>query len=593
MAINRLLRIAAAGVLAAAGSLLTLAPAQAAHIPAHPAANINTPFELDGNITNNGKDDWITVNTGGGAANIVARTGVLSDPAPLTIFTGGGSKDDLNLSGTNSSAGGWKHKSGSVPDKDNIVNAYAVAYNVGGDLVINAAAERFDNSGDAHMGFWFFKSNISLNANGSFNGTHSVGDILVLANFEGGGTTVTIQILKWDPGAGAINGTLRLLASSAAAKCAPNTTIYCGITNAQAGETPSPNWSYLSKDNTTSYPVATFLEVGINITKVLLDAGDTSAPCFTSFMAETRSSSSVDAVLKDFVLGSFNVCGVQISKLCPSGQANAAFDRIIYEFGGAITNTGFGAVTNVTLFDTPQPATPAPVVGGFTYYQCNTAGDYPNKAAPLTFAGSIAPNSSVCYLSTLTTTNNPSTNFIKVVANTGPTSTVDATSPVANCPRLEFPAFIKATKDCTVSLVPTASYLYVKVDIWGSVCNDALVPLSSASAIDKVLGMSNAALTLSSTNLAPKGQTGDCATYSASYNPIAPDPNTATQFSDAVSATAIKPPITGCTGAACTVGTAVDAGASCNLCPPGVECKTPSGATLNTLMKQLEQQKKK
>ncbi len=592
MAINRLLRIAAAGVLAAAGSLLTLAPAQAAH-----SANINTPFELDGNIaTGAAKDDWATVNTGGGGAThtIVARTGVLSDPAPQTIFAGGGSKDDLNLSGAFSSAGGWKHKSGSVPDKDNIVNAYAVAYNVGGDLIINAAAERFDNSGDAHMGYWFFKSNISLNANGTFNGVHSVGDILVLANFEGGGTTVTIQILKWDPGPGAINGTLRLLAgnTSTPATCATNTTVYCGITNLQGGvETPS--WGYRSKDNTTSYPVATFLEVGVNITEVLRIAGDTSAPCFTSFMAETRSSSSVDAVLKDFVLGNFNVCGVQISKSCPTGQANAAFDRIIYEFGGAITNTGFGALTNVTLFDTPQPATPAPVVGGFTYYQCNTAGDYPNKGMPLTFAGSIAPNSSVCYLSTLTTTNNPSTNFIKVVANTGPTSTVDATSPVANCPRLEFPAFIKATKDCTVSLVPTASYLYVKVDIWGSVCNDALVPLSSASAIDKVLGMSNATLTLSSTNLAPKGQAGDCATYAASYTPIAPDAGTATQFSDAVSATAVKPPITGCTGAACTVGTAVDAGASCNLCPPGVECKTPSGATLNTLMKQLEQQKKK
>lgn len=50
-------------------------------------------------------------------------------PAPQSIFTGGGSKDPLDISQ-------WKYKDGAVPDKDDITNAYAAAYNANGDLVI-------------------------------------------------------------------------------------------------------------------------------------------------------------------------------------------------------------------------------------------------------------------------------------------------------------------------------------------------------------------------------------------------------------------------------------------------------------------------
>jgi hypothetical protein len=39
---------------------------------------------------------------------------------------------------------------------------------------------------------------------------------------------------------------------------------------------------------------------------VLKQTGDLSAPCFSGFLAETRSSSSVTATLRDFVLGGFD-----------------------------------------------------------------------------------------------------------------------------------------------------------------------------------------------------------------------------------------------------------------------------------------------
>ena len=78
-------------------------------------------FELDGNaITEGGaglSDDWDRVCfqvVGTGCTATVGTTGATgvsfdTDPANATIFTGGGSKDDHDISA-------WKWKSGSVPD---------------------------------------------------------------------------------------------------------------------------------------------------------------------------------------------------------------------------------------------------------------------------------------------------------------------------------------------------------------------------------------------------------------------------------------------------------------------------------------------
>ena len=79
----------------------------------------------------------------------------IQDPVPLTIFTTGGSKDINDVSQ-------WRHKSGSVPDKDNILQAVAAALALpDGDTAVYFAASRFDNSGDAQIGFWFFQENVA------------------------------------------------------------------------------------------------------------------------------------------------------------------------------------------------------------------------------------------------------------------------------------------------------------------------------------------------------------------------------------------------------------------------------------------------
>ncbi len=576
-----------------AGCVIVGASALMAPLPAM-AGNVTDTFELDGNVSQgaSGKDDWSSVNTGGGSAAIVARTGVLADPAPKSIFTGGGSKDDGDLSGPLSSAGGWKYKDGSVPDKDDIVNAYAVAYNVNGDLVVYAGADRFDNSGDAFMGFWFFKSNISLNANGTFSGVHTQGDVLVLANFQNGGTAVTIQVLEWNPSNPSSGNTnLKLLAGDLnhSALCGASVSpLYCGITNAAAGEVPP--WPYMSKSGTTSYLVAEFLEVGINISQVLKAAGDLSAPCFSAFMAETRSSSTVSATLKDFVLGGFDVCGVRVSKTCNSGQLAANGASIDYSFSGVISNVGFGSLTGITLTDTPQSATPTPTVGPFSYYACTAQGT-PDLTKPLASASPLSAGATVCYAAAFNTVNNGSTNSIKVVANTSPSTTTSNTAPLATCPTLNFPTGMTATKTCSASLVnenANGGPLIVKINFGGMVCNTGNLPLTSVAVVDYVTGMTPVGVPVLSTTLSAAGAAdgSDCTTYSGSYIPTAPDTGKLTQFSDAVSASGVPPKITGKP----TVTTMFNVPATCDLCTGSSACTpaAPNGASATTLLKQLK-----
>src|SRR5438105_4295556 len=89
--------------------------------------SFTTPFELDGNATQNtAADDWQNVNANGGTS--LAHTGVAQD---FSSFSGGtattdpstfvqGSKDTDDVSS-------WKTAAGGIPPKDDIVNAYAAA----------------------------------------------------------------------------------------------------------------------------------------------------------------------------------------------------------------------------------------------------------------------------------------------------------------------------------------------------------------------------------------------------------------------------------------------------------------------------------
>src|SRR5688572_13123344 len=255
-----------------------------------------TVFELEGDALNSASfdgDDWANAaGTGSGLANAVITTSasnspagfpfVIPDVAGTTIFIQGGSKDHNDIPD-------WKHTAGSVPDKNEITNAYAAAYIINNELWIYFGMDRFANDGTANVGFWFFQQNVApittgVNA-GEFSGAHSVGDILVVSEFTQGGAVTTIKVFEWvGTGGDQHGGTTNLIHSSAAAECDPASPskIVCGKANTGTQTAP---WPYSPKQgDSQTFPVASFFEGGINISQVL---NTTNAPCFSSFLANT------------------------------------------------------------------------------------------------------------------------------------------------------------------------------------------------------------------------------------------------------------------------------------------------------------------
>ncbi len=87
----------------------------------------------------------------------------------------------------------------------------------------------------------------------------------------------------------------------------------CGTVNSASIPVP---WGYQAKGTVAGgfIPSGGFVEGGIDLTALGLEG------CFSTFVAETRSSPSVDAQLKDFALGDFEACGSELTTT-PSDNA--------------------------------------------------------------------------------------------------------------------------------------------------------------------------------------------------------------------------------------------------------------------------------
>jgi len=303
-------------------------------------------FELDGNATTTGgaglDDDWdrvchqvtITDDSGGtipdecaSAANTTGATAVSWSAEPdrnATIFHGGGSKDPQDISDWL-----WKDGAGGLPDKDNLLHSFAARYTVpqldgtscptsiAGTTcdVLYFGSDRFDNSGDAVEGFWFLQNKVGADGPASqggfeFTGVHKPGDLLVLSDFSNGGDVSTINVYQWVASGGDTTEHLDFLAGAANALCAPALVndAFCGLVN--PGTITMP-WSFTDKSGTPSNGALNgeFFEAGINLSSPLINLGGI---CFTSFLSETRASTSPTATLKDFVLGGFGACEADI-----------------------------------------------------------------------------------------------------------------------------------------------------------------------------------------------------------------------------------------------------------------------------------------
>ena len=68
-----------------------------------------------------------------------------------------------------------------------------------------------------------------------------------------------------------------------------------------------------SRGRPTSHDPNTFVEAGVDLNNLLGHGGG----CFTTFLAESRSSPEITATLKDFAGGQFNTCP---SRRCDDGD---------------------------------------------------------------------------------------------------------------------------------------------------------------------------------------------------------------------------------------------------------------------------------
>jgi hypothetical protein len=270
-----------------------------------------------------------------------------------SIYTGGGSKDDKDISG-------WRWKDGGgLPDKDNLLHSFAARYTISGTKYLYFGADRFANSGDAQIGFWFLQGNVGNQAGGTFGpDAHKKGDILVLSDFTNGGVATTIRVFLWDPAhlpaSELVDGTLLPIAGglTSDARCGvANPDDFCANVNNVDGVTAP--WSYTNKEGANTFGHGELYEGGINLTALNAIVPGIANECFASFVAETRSSQSVDAVLKDFTIGSFEAC--------QSGIVTTPQNSTI-TLGGSntdtavVTGTGAGTPTGKVQFFICSPS---------------------------------------------------------------------------------------------------------------------------------------------------------------------------------------------------------------------------------------------
>jgi uncharacterized repeat protein (TIGR01451 family) len=266
--------------------------------PVPPAARLpGGPFELDGNAVNDAAvagDDWANAVFGDGGSSFAHS--FVTDAVNSTgddIFTGA-ARDTEGIQ-----AGRWRFKDSKPPARNDISHAYAAASvdPINGHVLLFAGLDRYDNSGGG-AGFWFFHNPIGANPGVTTNGghpftdQHADGDVLLLSDFTRGGSAA-IKVFRWT-GDDSTGSLVPVTAPDGAAFAVVN------------GAPITVPWSFTDKGHNSGPAAGEFLEVGVDLTALGLGG------CFSTFLAETRSSDSPTATLSDFVIGTFNTCRLDL-----------------------------------------------------------------------------------------------------------------------------------------------------------------------------------------------------------------------------------------------------------------------------------------
>jgi hypothetical protein len=250
----------------------------------------------------------------------------IEDGIGPTTFIGGSTKDHLPVSG-------WNHTSGASPDKAEILNAYAAKGLSGSNQILYFGMDRYAVDGSTDIGFWFFKNPVVANPDGTFTGDQAVNDILILGTFTQGGAASDIRVFKWVGTGGNESGTIQG-PDAAFGDCVPGSAgdNGCATVNDTSVQVP---WNYTFKGSAKSgwVPAGGGFEGGVDLTALGLDG------CFSSFLAETRSSPEITAILKDFALGSFEACGSTLTTTPGDGTSS----------GTALTDSNTNGLPDISI----------------------------------------------------------------------------------------------------------------------------------------------------------------------------------------------------------------------------------------------------
>src|SRR5262249_18286612 len=154
----------------------------------------------------------------------------------------------------------WRFEESKPQGLSDISHAYAATYvdpNTG-HVLLYAGLDRYDNSGDATAGFWFFPNpigeNATLNANGGhpLTGEHGDGDILLVSDFTQGGGASAIQVFRW---------TGNDSTGSLVPITAPDGATFAIVNNAPI----AVPWSYSDKNHHSGPAAGEFLEEGVDL----------------------------------------------------------------------------------------------------------------------------------------------------------------------------------------------------------------------------------------------------------------------------------------------------------------------------------------
>ena len=329
--------------------------------------------------------DHVTCNNGG------TPKAVTGDP---TVYTGTGSETNGDL--LSSDTFGY----GSVPNKDDLSNVYALAHidataphtPPAGDVGVNEVffgAERVINTGDSHIDFEFLQNKVTIpdSCAGNFAGDRAEGDFLLSVDFTAGGNFGGIQLYRWDcllpaknkpyptqpidgtvcnpPAHGQTSGPHYQPTGTDAVQI--NVNGHPNNDNSIENNIKCGGWVCRNADGSPTAQIGTneLMEGGIDLKQL----GFTG--CLSTFLPHTRSSQSFTATLKDFEIIPFNTCA---TPTITTTIRNAA--------GDDVTNTSQALGT--VLHDTATLHGTAGVPTGSVSYTLYTAPDCGGAATDLT-----------------------------------------------------------------------------------------------------------------------------------------------------------------------------------------------------------------